>query len=56
MYEKDDCLYYEDIVYGIEGFKNYIFSYGSSAIVLEPKHLQDDIIKSLKEREYFYKV
>ena len=56
LYEKDDCLYYEDIVYGIEGFKNYIFSYGSSAIVLEPKHLQDDIIKSLKERENFYKV
>ena len=35
-------------------FKNYIFSYGRSAIVLEPKELQDSIIESLIEKKKLY--
>lgn len=54
LYEQNGYLYYEDIVYGLHAFKNYVFSYGSSAIVLEPKILQDLIIKSLNERLHYY--
>lgn len=50
LYEKDGYLYYEDIVYGLNKFRSWIYGYGSSAIVLAPKKLQDEIICSLKER------
>jgi len=51
LYEQDGFLYYEDIVYGISAFRNWIYGYGSSAIVLEPKVLREQIIESLKLRE-----
>lgn len=51
LYEKDGFLYYEDTVYGISKFRPWIYSFGSSAIVLEPKSLRDHIIASLKERK-----
>lgn len=50
LYKKDGFLYYEDIVYGLDKFRSWIYGYGSSAIVLSPKKLQDQIISSLKER------
>lgn len=50
IYEKDGYLYYEDTVYGIAKFRQWIYSYGSSAIVLEPQSLREEIIESLKER------
>lgn len=51
LYEKDGFLYYEDMVYGISKFRPWIYSFGSSAIVLEPKELREHIINSLKERK-----
>lgn len=51
LYEKDGFLYYEDIVYGINSFRTWIYSYGSSAIVLEPQELREQIIQSLKLRQ-----
>lgn len=51
LYEKDGYLYYEDIVYGINSFRTWIYGYGSSAIVLEPKDLREYIIESLKLRQ-----
>ena len=51
LYEKDGYLYYEDTVYGISKFRPWIYGFGSSAIVQEPKSLRDHIIKSLKERK-----
>lgn len=51
LYEKDGYLYYEDTVYGISKFRPWIYGFGSSAIVQEPKSLREHIIKSLKERK-----
>ncbi len=50
LYVKNGYLYYEDVVYGINSFKNWIYGYGSSAIVLKPQELREDIIASLKSR------
>ncbi len=51
LYEQDGYLYYEDIVYGISAFHTWIRGYGSSAVVLEPKSLRQQIIESLKYRK-----
>ncbi len=51
LYEKNGFLYYEDTVYGISKFRSWIYGFGSSAIVLEPKSLREHIIASLKERK-----
>ena len=51
LYEKDGFLYYEDTVYGISKFRPWIYSFGSSAIVLEPRSLREHIINSLRERK-----
>ncbi len=40
-------LLYEDIVYGINSFRTWIYGYGSPAIVLDPKELREHIIESL---------
>ena len=40
LYEKNGFLYYEDIVYGFSKFSNWIYGYGSYAIVIEPKWLR----------------
>ncbi len=50
LYEESGYLYYEDVVYGIEHFKTWLYGYGSSAIVLEPENLRQQIIGSLKRR------
>lgn len=50
LYEDDEFLYYEDIVYGISKFRSWIYGYGSSAIVLKPQSLRQHIIDSLKAR------
>lgn len=51
LYEKDGFLYYEDMVYGINKFRSWIYGYGSSAIVLEPESLQKHILDSLNVRK-----
>lgn len=50
LYEENGYLYYEDTVYGLSAFRTWIYGYGSSAIVLAPTELRDEIIKSLKLR------
>lgn len=50
LYVKNGYLYYEDTLYGINSFKTWIYGYGSSAIVIEPKELKNEIIASLKSR------
>ncbi len=49
-----DVLYYEDDVIGINHFRSWINSYGSSVLVLEPKSLRDEIIESAKKRLEYY--
>lgn len=50
LYEKNGFLYYEDIVYGKNSFRSWIYSFKESAIVIEPLSLREEIIASLKER------
>ncbi|MNN57389.1 hypothetical protein D3C81_1723760 [compost metagenome] len=53
--EYDGFFLYEDIVIGINSFRAWIRSYGSSAIVLEPKELRDSILDSAKKCLEYYK-
>lgn len=46
--EEEGFLYYEDTVYGLDAFKEWILSFGSSAVVLKPKQLRNQIIEELK--------
>ncbi len=55
LYEEDGFLYYEDTVYGLDAFRTWIYSFGSSAIVLEPVRLREQIIDSLIARWEEYK-
>ncbi|SFD02994.1 WYL domain-containing protein [Butyrivibrio sp. YAB3001] len=48
--EKDGYLYYKDTIYGKSSFRLWLNSFGSSAIVIQPKSLQDEIIKDLKAK------
>ena len=52
--ESDEFLYYEDDVYGLSKFKDWILSYGWSAVVLEPQSLQEEIIASYTIRKDYY--
>lgn len=52
--QKDDVLYFEDDVIGINSFRSWINSYGSSVLVIEPKSLREEIIESAKKRAMFY--
>lgn len=52
--ETDDALYYEDYVIGINNFKSWVQSYGSSVLVVEPKKLREEIIESALKRVQFY--
>lgn len=52
--ESDEFLYYEDDVYGLSKFKDWILSYGWSAVVLEPQSLQEEIIASYQARKDYY--
>lgn len=54
IYEKNNYLYYEDTVYGISSFKNWLLRYGSSAIVIRPESLKAQIIDSYKKRIELY--
>lgn len=48
IYEKDGFLYYEDTVIGINKFKAWLYGYGSSAVLISPKSVREDIILSIK--------
>lgn len=51
LYEKDGFLYYEDIVYGTSKLRPWLYGYGSSAVVVESRFLQEppDNAKTLRE-------
>ncbi len=51
LYEKDGFLYYEDFVYGISKLRSWLYGYSSSAVVLEPDELRQQILDSLKTRQ-----
>lgn len=53
--EYDDYFIYSDEVIGINSFKQWLRSFGSSAIVLEPKELRDEIIEAVKKALRYYK-
>lgn len=51
LYEEEGFLYYEDLVYGISRLRSWVYGYSSSAVVLEPESLRQQIIESLKIRK-----
>jgi len=52
--QQGDVLYFEDDVIGVNSFRNWVNSYGSSVLVVEPKSLREEIIESAKRRAQFY--
>ncbi|MCY6369513.1 WYL domain-containing protein [Clostridium ganghwense] len=55
LYEKDGELFYEDTVIGINSFKMWIRSFGSSAVVIEPVEVRQQIIEAVKEAYKLYR-
>ncbi len=53
--QEGDVLYFEDDVIGINSFKRWLYGYGSSVLVVEPKSLRDAIADSVRRRLEFYK-
>jgi predicted DNA-binding transcriptional regulator YafY len=51
----NDVLYFEDKVIGINNFRSWLNSYGSSVLVIEPQSLREEIIESAKKRIEYYK-
>lgn len=54
LYEDNGFLYYEDIVYGLDNFKSWVYGYGASVIVEEPAELRKAVIESMKRRKEQY--
>ncbi|MDD6157634.1 MAG: WYL domain-containing protein [Lachnospiraceae bacterium] len=52
--QEGDQLYFEDDVIGMNSFRNWVNSYGSSILVIEPKDLREEIIESAKKRLEYY--
>lgn len=52
--EYDDYFIYSDEIIGINSFKEWLRSFGSSAIVLEPEELKNEIINEAKELLKYY--
>lgn len=48
---KESVLIYEDDIYGVDSFLNWIYSYGSSAIIKSPDALIAKAVESLKKRK-----
>lgn len=54
IHEFEDYFIYEDTIVGIHSFKSWLRSYGSSAIVLEPQNLRDEMIESARKMYEYY--
>ncbi|WP_238883902.1 WYL domain-containing protein [Clostridium sp. YIM B02551] len=52
--EYDGYFIYEDIIIGVNSFKSWLRSFGSSVIVLEPKELREEMIESAKRSFEYY--
>lgn len=50
----DTYYIYEDTIIGINSFRSWVNSFGSSVIVLEPKELAMEIVESAKTRYSYY--
>lgn len=50
----DTYYIFEDTIIGINSFRSWVNSYGSSIIVLEPRELANEIIDSAKTRYSYY--
>ena len=50
-FEDKGYAIYEDEVIGVDNFLSWVYSYGSSMVVLEPRELVDRVINSIKERK-----
>ncbi len=53
LYVAEDCLIYEDTVYGKDAFLRWVFGYGRSMIVEKPESLRNEIVDIL-EKEVKY--
>ncbi len=54
LYELDGRYYYEDDIIGLDEFKRWLRSFGSSVQVLEPKYVREEIITSTKKTLEYY--
>ena len=52
--EKGYAIYEDDIV-GVGSFMSWLYSYGSSVVLLEPKELVDRVVSSIKMRKDMYR-
>lgn len=52
--EGADYAIFEDEVIGTEVFLSWVYSYGSSMILLEPRELVDKVLDSIKKRKEMY--
>jgi len=52
--EGDSYAIYEDEVIGTEVFLSWVYSYGSSMVILEPRELVDKVIDSIEKRKEMY--
>ncbi len=50
----DGYYIYEDDIVGVNKFRSWIRSYGSSVVVLEPQEIRDKVLESVKEQLKMY--
>lgn len=55
LYQEGDYYYYEDDILGIQDFRRWLRSYGSSITVLEPQSLINEITESALRTLSYYK-
>ena len=53
--KKGDYYIYEDDVSDVRKLKSWVYSYGSSMVVLEPESLREEVIASYRKRSEYYK-
>ena len=53
-YEDKGYAIYEDDIVGVDSFMSWVYSYGSSMVLLSPKELVDRVMQSIKVRKMYY--
>ena len=56
LYQKDNYYYYEDDILGIQDFRRWLRSYGSSITVIEPQSLINEIIEGANKTLSYYEL
>lgn len=54
LYQDGEYLYYEDDVLGLQDFRRWVRSYGSSITVIEPQTLIEDIVAGAEKTLSYY--